>query len=370
MKVVHVINSLALGGAERFVGDLLPRLVESGIDAELYVLDGRGDAFSNRLQSRGVKVVFAHREGANIYSPLRLAELCRFIAVSKPDILHSHLGPSFHWCALAVPAAGPGSSRPRLVATEHAVHNRRMRMPLLRGFERLCYRRYDRIVCVSAEVADSIQGWLGLPHGRFPVILNGIEPKKFGAKVEPDRALLAWAAGRRIVAMTARFIPAKDHGTALRALRLLPDDYAAVFIGDGPEKTAALKLAGDLGLAARCLFAGARADVQALLAASDLYMQTSITEGFGIACLEAMASGLPVAASAVGGLRTLVEGAGLLFPPRDAEACAAALRRLAEDAGTREKVLAAQALRVAQHSMEVSAGAYAALYAALAVQRA
>jgi len=238
-------------------------------------------------------------------------------------------------------------------------------MPLLRGFERFCYGRYDKIACVSAEVADAIQGWLRLPPGRLFVILNGIEPGYFGPGVKPDPHLLSWAAGRKIIAMTARFIPAKDHGTALRALRLLPADYAAVFIGDGPEKAAMQRFADELGLAERCLFVGARDDVQALLAASDLYMQTSVTEGFGIACLEAMASGLPVAASAVGGLKTLVEGAGLLFPPRDAEACAAALRRLAEDVGAREKVLAAQATRVFQHSMKVSAEAYIGVYAEL-----
>ena len=368
MKVLHVINSLALGGAERLVADLLPRLIEGGIDTELYVLDGRGDAFSDRLRSRGVKVSFAHKEGANIYSPLRLAELRHFVAASVPDILHSHLGPSFHWCALAVPAAGSGRPCPWLVTTEHAVHNRRMRMPLLRGFERFCYDRNDRIVCVSAEVADAIQGRLRLSPGRLSVILNGIEPENFGPSVEPDPDLLSWAAGRTIVAMTARFIPAKDHVTALGALKLLPANYVAAFIGDGPEKPAVQKLADDLGLAERCFFAGARNDVQVLLAASDLYMQTSVTEGFGIACLEAMASGLPVAASAVGGLRTLVEGAGLLFSPHDAKACAAALLRLAKDAGTRENVLAAQTLRVSRHSMKVSAGAYIDLYAELTKQ--
>ncbi len=365
MKVLHVINSLAPGGAERLVADLLPRLVEGGIDASLYVLDGRGDTFSEKLKSRGVRVTFAHQEGANIYAPSRLAELRRFIAARNPDILHSHLGPSFHWCALAVSLMGKGGDRPRLVTTEHAVHNRRMRIPFFRGFERFCYNRHDRVVCVSAEVAEALHGWLGIPPERFPVILNGVELDNFGSGNVPDARLLAWAKGRKLVAMTARFMPAKDHATALAALKLLPEDFAAVFIGDGPERPAAEGRARALGIADRCLFVGSRNDVQNLLAASDLYMQTSVTEGFGLGCLEAMASGLPVAASAVGGLRTLVDGAGMLFPERDAKACAAALLKLSENSRAREKVLAAQALRVAMHSMKAVANLYRDLYAEL-----
>lgn len=368
MKVLHVINSLAPGGAERLVADLLPRLAEGDIDASLYVLDGNGDAFSEKLKSDGVPVTFAHEEGTNIYAPSRLAELRRFIAELSPDILHSHLGPSFHWCALAVSLIRKGGDRPKLVTTEHAVHNRRMRIPFLRGFERYCYNRHDSIVCVSVEVAEALHGWLGIPPERFPVIPNGVELDNFGSGNIPDARLLAWANGRKIIAMTARFIPAKDHATALAALKLLPEDFVAVFIGDGPDRPAAEVQASALGITDRCLFVGSRNDVQNLLAASDLYMQTSVTEGFGLGCLEAMASGLPVVASAVGGLKTLVDGAGLLFPPRDAQACAAALLELSKNTAAREKALAAQALRVSMHSMQAAVGLYRDLYAGLTGQ--
>lgn len=362
MKVLHVINSLAPGGAERLVADLLPRLIDLGIDVKLYVLDSRNDAFSEKIQSRGIGVTFAHKDGASIYSPCRLHELRRYVAKEKPDILHSHLGPSFHWCALTVPAAGSNRQRPKLVTTEHAVHNRRMRIPFLRGFERYCYNRHDRIVCVSVKVAEALNEWLGIPPENFPVILNGIELNNFGSGNVPDAQLLAWAKGRKVIAMTARFIPAKDHATALAALNLLPEDYAAVFIGDGSERSAVEEQASALGIANRCLFVGSRNDVQNLLAASDFYMQTSITEGFGLGCLEAMASGLPVVASSVGGLKSLVEGAGLLFPSGDFKACAAALLELADNSEIRGKVLAAQAARALRYSIGASANEYTELY--------
>ena len=362
MKVLHVINSLAPGGAERLAADLLPRLIDTGIDVKLYVLDGRNDVFSEKLQSRGISVTFAHKGGSSIYSPRRLFELRRYVAEEEPDILHSHLGPSFHWCTLAVSAIGSNRQWPKLITTEHAVHNRRMRILFLRGFERYCYNRHDRIVCVSVEVAEALNEWLGISTERFPVILNGIELDNFGADNVPDAQLLSWAKGRKVIAMTARFIPAKDHGTAMAALKLLPEDFAAVFIGDGPDRKTAEKNALTLGIAERCLFTGTRNDVQNLLAASDFYMQTSITEGFGLGCLEAMASGLPVVASSVGGLKSLVEGAGLLFPSGDFKACAAALLELADNSEIRVKVLAAQAARALRYSIDTSASEYRELY--------
>jgi len=100
MRILHVINSLATGGAERLVSDLLPRLVARGFEVELLVLDARGDVFSSHLEAAGVDVRFARKAGASPYSPFRILDISRAVAGFKPDIVHAHLGPSFHWVAL------------------------------------------------------------------------------------------------------------------------------------------------------------------------------------------------------------------------------------------------------------------------------
>lgn len=372
MRVLHVINSLAAGGAERLVADLAASMAagqgqcgtapegapQQARDIIVYALDGQADVFSGGLREAGVEVVFARTDGASIYSPARMRELRTFMKARRPDIVHSHLGPSFHWTALA---AATSAAPPVLVTTEHAVHNRRMNMPLVRGFERWCYGRYRTIACVSPQVAAGLGTWLGLGPDRTPVIPNGIEAARF-RDAEPDQELRAWAAGRCLLCMTARFVPAKDHDTALNALARLPERFAMVFVGDGPGRAAAETRVAAMGLSGRVRFEGTRPDIPRLLAACDLYLQTSTSEGFGIACLEAMTARLPVVASAAGGLVPLVEGAGLLFPPRDAAACATAILRIADDAALRAAIIAGQEKRKLRYTIDGIAGRYLALY--------
>ena len=381
MRVLHVINSLAAGGAERLVADLAASMArgqgqhgmapgeepQTAPEIIVYALDVRADVFSAGLRAAGVEVAFARTDGASIYSPARMMELRAIIKARRPDIVHSHLGPSFHWAALAAallsgePTAESGRRKPVLVTTEHAVHNRRMNMPLARGFERWCYGRYRTIACVSPQVAAALGNWLGLGPDRLPMIPDGVEAARF-RDAEPDPELRAWAAGRSLLCMTARFVPAKDHDTALAALALLPDRFAMVFIGDGPGRSGAEAKAAAMGLQGRVRFEGTRHDIPRLLAACDMYVQTSVSEGFGIACLEAMAAGLPVVASAAGGLVPLVEGAGLLFPPRDAAACADAILRIADDAALRAAIIAAQEKRTLRYTIDGIARSYLDLY--------
>lgn len=370
MKVLHVINSLASGGAERLVSALLPRFAARGDDISLYVIDGRNDVYSRELAAKGVKVTIAHNDGSNIYSPARFFELRGFMSNESFDVVHSHLGPSFHWSALAFLTLKARYAESKLITTEHAVHNRRMKMPLLRSFERWLYSQHHMILCVSEGVAASLMDWLSIPSRRLLVVPNGIDLRKFSAAVNPDAGVLSWARGRTVISMTARFIAEKDHETAIRALKRLPDRFVAVFIGDGPSRPSMEALAGDLGLVERCYFAGTKDNVPELLAASDYYMQTSKTEGFGLGCLEAMASGLPVVASATGGLRDLVQGSGLLFPPGDYGACAKALLDLDEDKKLKDRILAAQARKAADYSIENCVAEYLRIYGEPAARKA
>jgi glycosyltransferase involved in cell wall biosynthesis len=358
VRVLHVINSLVAGGAERLLSDLLPALAARGVECEVFALDERDDAFSEALRKAGVEVHFARRGGASPYSPARLFDIGREIGRYRPDIVHAHLGPTFHWCALASLVY----RRPRYLTTEHASENRRMRMPVLRGFERFCYGRYDRVAAVSRESAEAIGEWLGLRAERFAVIPNGIPLARFTAPTAAAADVTVALGGRIGVAMTARLVDAKDHATALAALALLPPEYCLVLAGEGPERPRIEAAAKALHVADRCLLLGSRADVISVLAACRIYLQSSKVEGFGIAALEAMAAGLPVVASEARGLGELVRGAGLLFPVRDAETCARAIQRIVAEPALARSLVEAGRARAAEYSIGRCAGEYAALY--------
>jgi glycosyltransferase involved in cell wall biosynthesis len=280
--------------------------------------------------------------------------------------VHAHLGPTFHWCALASIV----ERDPAFVATEHASANRRMGIPVIRGLERFIYSRYSRIACVSADAAAALRAWIGLDEAKIAVIPNGIHRGRVadGATI-PAKDVVGFLRGRIGVAMTARLVPPKDHQTAMAALALLPKEYCLVLAGDGPDRQSLEERARSLGVADRCAFLGMRDDVPSVLAASSIYLQSSRVEGFGIAVLEAMAAGLPVAASEAPGLGNLVRGAGLLFPPGDAIVCAAAIRRLREDGNLAESLIEKGGARAAEYSLERCAAAYEELYRAASAER-
>ena|GEM_PF-81269 len=364
LRVLHVINSLAAGGAEKLLTELLPRLQERGIECHVLALDGRACVFARELEAGGVRVDFAvlkaGKRAKPAFSPLRVFSIMKKIRDFDPDIVHSHLGPSFHWCAVASVFAR-GS---RFVTTEHASENRRMAMPLLRGFEKWCYGRYDSIVCVSPSVAQALGDWLGLGGSGISVAPNGVPLDRFASARAPAADVAAWLAGRRGIVMVARFVPTKDHETAIRALASLPEDHVLVLVGDGGEKPGMERLAKTLGVAERCLFTGSRNDVPEILAACEMYLQTSRKEGFGIAALEAMAAGLPVAAADVPGLGPLVAGAGLLFPAGEWTAAARRILEL-EAPDARKTAVEAGKARAAGYSIEATVTAYAELYGRL-----
>jgi glycosyltransferase involved in cell wall biosynthesis len=145
----------------------------------------------------------------------------------------------------------------------------------------------------------------------------------------------------------ARLHQQKGHAYLLTAAALVPD-ATFVLAGDGPLRAELEQRARELGVAGRCLFLGERADVPDLLAAADLFLLPSLWEGLPLSVLEAMAAGRPVVATAIGGTdEAVTDGVtGLLVPPRDPAAIAAAIARLRDDPGLAERLAAAGRARV------------------------
>jgi glycosyltransferase involved in cell wall biosynthesis len=199
---------------------------------------------------------------------------------------------------------------------------------------------------VSAAVGDSAVA-LGAPRERVTVIPNGVDVERFATAVaDPD---LGGGNGVPLVGSVGCLAARKDYGTLLEALALLAGKgtrFRAVLVGDGKERAALERRAGELGLASHVRFLGERPDVERVLPALDVFVLSSREEGIPNALLEAMAAGRPAVATAVGGTpEVMVDGrTGWLVPPRDPAALAQALgEALADRAEARRRGQAAQA---------------------------
>jgi glycosyltransferase involved in cell wall biosynthesis len=247
---------------------------------------------------------------------------------------------------------------PRVVVTVQ-LH---MDVPVTRPMrlqQQLIGRAVDRILPVSRHNALALEALLGWPRTRMEVIRNAVDAPAFDRPPNPAlRAQLAGDPDRPMVLAVARLDPQKGHRHLLAAATDVP---GAMFVlaGDGPERPALEALASTLGVADRVRFLGTRDDVPELLAASDAVVLPSLYEGLPISALEAMAARRPVVATAIGGTdEAVVDGeTGLLVPPADPAALAAALRRVLEDAALARRLGAAGRERVER---EFSAGRMAA----------
>jgi glycosyltransferase involved in cell wall biosynthesis len=186
-----------------------------------------------------------------------------------------------------------------------------------------------RYVAVSGAVRDKAVGALGLEGGRLRVIPNAIRVEKFRVHRE-------WQRRGSVLIQVGRLDQAKDHATALRAFRLVKDavqDAELIFVGDGPLRGKLESLGVELGLSGSVTFAGETDNVVEELRRATVFWMPSKWEGQGIACVEAMATGLPVVASNVGGLREVVvdRETGSLVPVGDFESLARQTLELLRD---------------------------------------
>jgi glycosyltransferase involved in cell wall biosynthesis len=258
---------------------------------------------------------------------LRLKGFVRELQRERPAVFHAHL--SWPLAARYPLAAAIVARVPAVVATFHLFPPTPLRRTtLLQG--KLLAAGMGRGIAVSQSIADSLDDVLGWPPHKIEVIRNGISVDRFQQRPDPElRRELTAGSADVVLLTTARLDPQKGVDVLLRAVGSV-DGARFVIVGAGAERDRLERQAAALGIHERVQFLGHRADVPALLAASDAFVLPSLFEGTPLALLEAMAAGKPVVASAIPGVdEIVVDGeTGLLVRAGDPAALAHALRRI------------------------------------------
>lgn len=355
MKILHIITSLRTGGAERLVTELACRHQATGDKVKVLLFDGTRTPLFDELEKRGIPVHALGEGFAAMSNPLLLPALKRFLRKHPFDIVHTH-----NTSCQLLAAMVPGITR---VTTEHNASNRRRNWRWFRPIDRWMYGRYCRIVCVGEETRKTLSDWLDRPglDKKMSVIPNGIDLQRITSATPADD--LAKQDGFKIL-MVSAFRPEKDQQTLIRAIQQLPEEYQ-LFLAGGAETPENQKIMDDcktLAKGPRVHFLGVRPDVPNLLADADAVVLSSKHEGMSLSVLEGMASGKPMIASDVEGMRDLVGSAGLLFPQGDAETLATLIREVCENPEKAREIGRKCRDRAMQYDIAETAKRYHALY--------
>ena len=354
LRVLHVLATLLPGGSEISVLRLLTALDRSRYVAHVAWLRGE-PVLADEFRAAGVEVVSIGMRGK--LDPWCLFRLRRYVKDRRIDVVHTHMDVADFYGALAGRLGGARC----VVSTKHAPDEFRTR----RGFkrypflllERLAYEMDDALIVVSEGLCSFLQSAEHLPRRKMVVIGHGIDATARPAPRSEVRSALGLPHHGPLIGAVGRLSPEKGQTVLLRALPAVLAAFpeaTCVLAGEGPAREELESEARVLGIRERVVFLGYRRDVPDVLAALDLFVQPSRYEGFGLSLLEAMAAGLPVVASRVGGIPELVEDGvtGVLVPPDAPAALSGAILRLLRDRVEARRLAEAAARRARErHSL-------------------
>ncbi|WP_336958336.1 glycosyltransferase [Chryseobacterium contaminans] len=313
MKILHIIDGLGAGGAEKLIVDTVPLLVERNNEVDVLLLNGEKTPFYSELEKKNCCNIYSL--GKSFYNPFYIFKIIPYLF--KYEIVHVHLFPAQYFAALARIFCW---KKQRFIFTEHSTSNRRLENKKLKTLEQFIYNFYNKIICITPEVKKVLINKLGIQDHKLIVIENGVDIGKINTVQPYSKEALGFNNDDRLLMMVAGFREQKDHDTLIRTLSLLPEKYKLILVGSGEREDKLKQLVKVLGLQNRVHFLGVRSDVYALYKMCDIAVLSSHAEGFGIAAVEAMACETPLVASDVEGLAQVVSGGGILFEKGNTEA--------------------------------------------------
>jgi glycosyltransferase involved in cell wall biosynthesis len=364
-----------MGGAERLMRAYLPMLRALGKNVRVIALNERDGNFeAEALRDAGIPVeVVPVTKLRNIGEVLGLARRLRQI---RPDIIHAHLDFATLLSAAIRPIHGSA-----VVATMH-LHDSPPSFSRYGMRQRLKHFLMDRFVDCVICLSESEAAWLranGVPNAPIEIIANGIETERFRVRPPAERAALRERLGFEkddfVVLSVAVLRPQKGLDrlvAALAAIKAQVPKARLLIVGDGPERERLVSQTAALGLGDAVRFAGFRGDIPDLMAAADLFVLPSLDDVQPTVVMEAMASGAPIVATAVGSVPDMITDGvdGMLTPPGDVPALARAILALATDGPRCEQFgRSGRATVEARFSLDHNVAATSALYDRIIAKR-
>lgn len=355
LRVIHVINNLPVGGAERFLVLLAAIQKKRGMQVEVVTL-APPNPLAASLEEHAVPWHCLGRERLN--DPRLLLDLRRHLQRRRPHVVHTHLFYADVFGRIACRWAGV----PAVVGTEHSTEGAPLswrRRALMRATAPLS----DGLVAVSESVRDAARARLGGSTRDFEVIPNGIAIEAWAEATPLEPAALGVTPDAIRIGCVGRLAPEKGHEVLIEALARISNPRLHLFlVGDGGVREALQARARESAIADRVHFLGWRMDVARLLRSFDVFAMPSRYEGHSMALLEAMAAGCACVVSDIPELVEPLQAAGWIAAAGDAGDWARVLQiAIASPEDRRAKGIAAQRI-ASQASIETSADAYERLY--------
>jgi len=322
MKILQVIDSLYAGGAESLLKNFLIEAKKyEDFEIDVCTLYSR-NIFKQDLKKVEIKVFDL---GLNFkYNFAGVIKLINLIKRGNYDLVHVHLFPADLFVAIAslfLP------KRVVYVFSEHNVFNRRRSNVIFKLVDGFTYSRYKRIICVSSLVQESLHKWISNTKNKTVVIKNAIPVRELVQEKEKIYDLL----------FVGRLEKAKGVDILLKAVQIIGKSYKkdlkVAIVGEGSLEKDMESLAKDLKVSTMVEFLGIRNDVVNLMKKSKIFVLPSRWEGLPIVLLEAMANGIPVVSTPVGGVPELIENGkdGILVEPNNPNALAEAILKLLQN---------------------------------------
>ena len=338
-RVLQVVTSLAVGGAQRHLLELLPGLREfAGIDLVYFRDHDLRSEFEAHVDD------LTHIPMAGPLGAIHLPRLVAQIRRGRYALVHTHLLRADMYGSFAARWVGVRA----IVSTKHNIEAR-LESASVRALHALATRSTRRTIAISEAVARWANQQLGVPRDRLEVIRYGLDPAPFtGLSRAAARRELGVEADIPVVLCPARLDPQKRHDVLLRAFARVRQNLGnaqllcagETQLGGPAYRARLLQLTDDLGLRDAVRWLGVRSDIPNLMAAADVVVLASDWEGLGLVVMEAAMASRPVVATAVGGVPEIVEHnkTGLLVPQGDEQALASELTSVLLDTGRRVRM--------------------------------